>query len=294
VQVSEGKGEAQRHSGEVVSRGRIPVWAPLVLLFLCVTLAIAGITAINQVGKQNVKKTATVVAMAATATEQAQESVSIDIQVAPAEITEMGSTKLAWNIGNAKQVRLDGAVVPAQGEETRHPNKTTTYTWTIVKLNDAQVTETRTVEVIALGSAIDHYAGLWTTVNRQPGQISYILTDLHISLDNATTATLRGCWSRPRTSDWTWHLEPDRVVADLENSKLVAKHPFVIDSLEWTITALRSGTGLKAIVEQCSGPSGSGCRSQTFVMEKPKSSLLYAGTNFLYCTGPGNSIKVFP
>jgi hypothetical protein len=233
---------------------------------------------------------ATATAQAATATAVFENSVSIDIQVAPAEITDIGSTKLTWNIGNAKQVLLDGAVVPAQGEETRRPKKTTTYTWTIVKLNDAQVTETRTVEVIALGSVIDHYVGTWLNDNRRPGQISYALTALQVSKDNATTATLRACHSASPTSPWSYDLKPDTVVADFENSRLVAEEPFVTASLKWTITALRSGSGLKAIVEQCPGPSGSGCRSETFLMERPQPSF----PPFLVfpCTPPGEFVPI--
>lgn len=42
VQIAPSKGQAQTHSGEIVSRGLIPLWVPPVLIFLCVLLASAA------------------------------------------------------------------------------------------------------------------------------------------------------------------------------------------------------------------------------------------------------------
>jgi serine/threonine protein kinase len=56
------EGEPQSHSGEVVSRGLIPAWAPPLLLFLCVILAAAAVWALNQRSTRIANVTATAVA----------------------------------------------------------------------------------------------------------------------------------------------------------------------------------------------------------------------------------------
>ncbi len=76
---------------------------------------------------------------------------------------------LNWEIKNAQAVYLNSDAVAPKGSKEVCPDKTTTYTWSVIRMDGAQTDHSFQIEVFPLGARIEHFAGRW---NVQGGDVS--------------------------------------------------------------------------------------------------------------------------
>jgi len=145
---------------------------------------------------------------------------------------ETQCAKLSWEIKNAQAVYLNSDAVAPKGEKEVCPTKTTTYTWAITRLDGAMIEQEIEIQVIALGSVADHYAGSWMVVESAatPGTAQITRIDVEKVNDQTATVTIYATCEGGTACNW------DPITGSIGESKLTGSQGMAKGTRRFTLT----------------------------------------------------------